>query len=496
MKKLANLLILLFLSSFVFSQATSIKRIEVESTKDFDVFGFIPFGDLGVLQDCYSKSKDKADKKNSIYTYTKYNTELEQVKSIDLKRPKDYPWTKTTYTNDQLFELYYNKKGEYIIYKVDIKTMTPQPFTGIFPKNLDNLSIEVSGNFLYLYGTIKHRPFLLIKNLTTGVDKIVKTTLASKNKRATISFTKNDKSGEIFLFYNDVVADKNVVKMYAFNGDKTVLDIALPNIDGKYIDDASASKTSDGAYIITGTYKKTVKTLTSIGMFILKVNDKKIVYKKYINYLDINNFTAHLTQRMQDKIDKKRDKKADKGKELEINYRIATHDIIEDNGTYILVGEAYYPTYRTECTTTTVNGQTTQTCKQVFDGYEYTHYFAYAFDENGNRVWSNSEAMYINYKPFRVIRFCTLNLDNKVLSVVYASGTEIITTTFQNGLKLNSSKSTYLKTDNEADKIRYSSAHTNYWYGNYYIVNGWQKIKDKESKEKRKVYYLNKIQYK
>ena len=53
-------------------------------------------------------------------------------------------------------------------------------------------------------------------------------------------------------------------------------------------------------------------------------------------------------------------------------------------------GEFYYPTYRTECTSyTDANGNTRTSCRQVFDGYQYTHAAIAAFDEKGNKKYKD-----------------------------------------------------------------------------------------------------------
>lgn len=66
-----------------------------------------------------------------------------------------------------------------------------------------------------------------------------------------------------------------------------------------------------------------------------------------------------------------------------------------------------------------------------------------------------------------------------------------------NGKTIEDKKSEIINTGDEDDKLRRSSAETDYWYERNFVTYGYQKIKNKSGskKRKRKVYYINKIQY-
>ena len=97
--------------------------------------------------------------------------------------------------------------------------------------------------------------------------------------------------------------------------------------------------------------------------------------------MSLNKFLEYLPARKQAKVERKQKRKEKKGKEMNINYLIASHDIIKKGDKYIMLGEAYYPTYRTE-TRTDANGNVTY--RTVFDGYQYTHAVVAGFDKDGH----------------------------------------------------------------------------------------------------------------
>ena len=66
-----------------------------------------------------------------------------------------------------------------------------------------------------------------------------------------------------------------------------------------------------------------------------------------------------------------------------------------------------------------------------------------------------------------------------------------------NGKTLKDKKSEIINTGDEDDNLRRSTSETNYWYARNFITYGYQKIKNKSKgkKKKRRVYYINKVQY-
>jgi len=192
-----------------------------------------------------------------------------------------------------------------------------------------------------------------------------------------------------------------------------------------------------------------------------------------------------------------------KGKEFNLNYRIAAHGIIKVKDEYLFLGEAYYPTYRTETYTTAsvVNGvSTTQThTRQVFDGYQYTHAILALFDKDGRLLWDRTFEMWSAYKPFHVKRFISMAEQNQnSLKLVFASGKNIISKSFDfEGNVVNDFESGEIKTNYDGDKALRSFSNLDYWYDNYFIAHGFQKIKneDEQLKRKRKVYFISKIEF-
>ena len=495
MKHILFLLFNIVVSIHIIAQPISIKRVEYSIKDDVSILSYVPFGREGYIQRSIDKEANKKNKKTTTITYTKFNTELESIYETNISIPLKNRIKFIDTSAHFMYELSYSTKRNYVIHKVDITTMNVTKFTGNFQKKLFIREFIAVNDYLYILGRIKKNPFLLIKNTAQDTETIAKIIPASKREFSIISMHKDSKSNEVFLFARDKIAGELVIKMYIFEGGAKKSEIVLPQKNNdKYLANFSASKIKNDSYILTGTYKPSKKNSVSNGIFIMKVENQKTVFTKFYNYLDIQNFTSYLPQRRQDKIERKKERKRAKGKDLEYNYLITSHPIHYYNGTYTLIGEAYYPTYRTECTTTVTSSGTKTTCKQVFDGYEYTHYFLISFNEAGETLWSNSKKLDITYKPMSVVQFLKVHHTEQTTNAIYSTSNKFYYAIFKDGIETSSQEYELIETLDEHDDVRVSSARTHYWYDNFYITHGYQKIKNKEEREKRKVYYLNKIQ--
>lgn len=185
---------------------------------------------------------------------------------------------------------------------------------------------------------------------------------------------------------------------------------------------------------------------------------------------------------------------------------MATHEIIPADGGYILIGEAYHATTRPVTTSvpTTVNGVTTmrQQTTYVFDGYLYTHAFVAKFSDEGQLVWDHSFELDPGYKPFVVKKFVAVSRNNpEVINLLYTNRNKIVFKSVSLGGKiLQEKESSEISTGYEGDKSKKrASTRVNYWYDDYFLVFGEQKIVNKQQGElddKRKVFFINKVSLK
>lgn len=487
------------------AESLDVKRIEIEKERSVEFMSCDAIGEHGLILTTKEDHNQKGTKKgHEKWTFTKYDTLLNKVSSVDAEVNPDnsifassYRYNKQFTKDNNLYYISVEKNGEYEIVIVDGETMKTSTLTGDFGKKSDISFSRVMGDYVYFTGTQKDLPFVYTVNTKSGAGKMSNISVANKKRFSIMSFESDDEQNEVHLFIKEKQENVYVMKLYVFADGALTNEMTLaPDAEDKYTATAFASKMSDGSYVISGTYsKKDGKgTQNSIGVFLKKVENGKSVYSTYVNYLDLKNFTSYMTERKQKRVEKKKEKKEEKGDEYTINYNMLPYKIIEENGKYMLVGEAYYPTYVMQPYTQVMsNGQggtyTVTNYRMVFDGYFYTHYFVLAFDQQGQMVWSNSAPLEV-LKSWYVHRHLSLNKKSDALEIFYPSFGHMNHVSYNyNGEETLKEEVKYVEDDVKLK--RYAGLDTQFWYGNTFLSSGLLKIKDDDGK--RKIYSINRV---
>jgi hypothetical protein len=137
---------------------------------------------------------------------------------------------------------------------------------------------------------------------------------------------------------------------------------------------------------------------------------------------------------------------------------------------------------------------------QTFLGYKYTHAIVIAFDSNGDVIWDNSfrtndissynlqKSVAVNVQGDKAV---IMYLDDGQLKSKVIQGDEVLEEKTFNPVKLMYPNDKESNRDNDIYGV-YN------WYDNYLYSYGIQKIKNKsfpKKERKRRVFYLNKIQF-
>ena len=501
-----KLLLALFIitSSSAIAQISNEKRIEFELKDGYDHEIIIEFGEDGFL---VSSRNNEIAGNQAEWKYERFNSDLESVDSKTVLLSKKFYADETFNTEERTHTLYKDRKGRFSIVSVEASTLEITKVDGTVPKKSWIKEMAILGDYAFFNASIKRSPYLFSVNWKTGEQKLILIGIENINpkKISLLGFQLIEEANEVML-YVKVQTDKRKSDIYVVRlndqGKKEEVFNLTKDID-KNIVDISASKLDDEEYVFTGTYS-TKYIGVSEGLFFCLTQANDIEFINFYNFLDLDNFLSYLPERRQKKIEEKKKKKEAKGKELKINYRIAGHDVITLDDGYLLLGEAFYPTYRTETytTTTTSGGITTTTThtRQIFDGYQYTHAVIAKFNNEGILQWDNTFEMWPAYKPFYVKRFISVTEKNaNSLDLVFASRNRIYSKSIDyNGSINQDSQSEVIETGYTGDKSKRSYSNIDYWYDNYFIAYGVQKIKnteDKEVKRKRKVYFISKIKF-
>jgi hypothetical protein len=500
MKKISAIVATIVCFLNINAQVEVIRRIEFDVKEGFSGYNLHLFGKDGFVIRSYGGStKGYKDIKYELYD-TDLNLKKEHLDNINVSKVTKI---KSFETKTHFLELYYEKSGATTIVSVEGKTLKTNTVKLNLPAQLISLSGEASDDYLFLVARIKKSVVIYIIDWHNGDAKLIPITIgAYKGTQLSVVDISVLSNGYEAFFSIKGVKGKKSTDMYlmlvnAKEGSKT-----QEHISGsleKNIVSISAKHVAKNKYILTGTYSSKAVS-SSEGIYFAQYNGKSIEFIKYKSFVNLDNFLSYLPQKKQDKIEKKKSKKEASGRELTIDYLIAGHDLIVEGDHYYYLGEAYYPTYRTETYTTYVNGKPVTQTRQVFDGYQYTHATLVKYNAKGEIIWDQTFEMWPSYKPFSVKRFIKVGEDTqKTIDMVFTSRSRIFSKSFDHkGNVVEDRKSEELKSGIDGDVSKFTNSNVASWYDKMFVSYGTQAIKNKENddvKKKRTVFFVSKIKF-
>lgn len=471
------------------------ERIEIDLKDEFYVKGLYNFGENGVVLSAVEDLKKSARDPKRMYIF--YDNNLRELESIEV----DLDFRRKLMISEEgekaINTFYYDsRKGNYTVVRIDPVSTSRKEFEGVMPGKLSINGFKVIGDIAVVYAAIKRKKFFFVLDLQQGEYRQIE----FKKKRPGNSIIMIDMQtlpGEEEVSLTVQEYQKKLMlstKVYLINRKGEVSD-AYELDAGKWnIVDATPTRINENRIIIAGTYSE-MKASGAAGLFMTAFDGEQQQYFNTYNFTDYEDFFSYMSKRGQDKMEKKIEKKKRKGKEVNLQVRMALHNIQQAGGYYYVLGEAFYPTYRTETTTTYVNGRPTTTTVTVFDGYQYTHAVLSSFNAEGEKLQDHIFEMWPFQKPFYVKRFIELNVNDDLIKMAFVDGSTLKTRVLDEG-DLVEEADVELLSENSNDKVRASTGTVEHFYGNSFISYGSQNIKnkgDRDVKRKRNVFFMQKI---
>lgn len=541
MRKLIILIFFLLSLTKINAQNDRPLRVEIEDESNADMHRIVPFGEKGVIF-FYAVLENKRDQKYK-WAFTLYDVDFQKKWRKDVPTFLDYKLTDFKSDSNFLY-LYLEKKykssttNEFEIIKLDVNTSEIQVVDGVNPDNSAITSFEVVDDVALLGGRknptngqsvgqiffsitlvplfsgltlLKYQPSLLMVDLKTGKVKSLSEPIKGQAYVENIEMFRD--KGKAFVSVKNFIQRKTnsiFINQYAFDGSK-IGTIELKSQDPeRKLCSVNMLPVNDNEYFIIGTYNNKVRGRqanpahagfleSSNGIYLSKVVNNVQTYTKFMNFSKFKSFFGDLNDKKAAKMKMQARKKEARGGEMNYDYSLIVHDVIVRDSNFIMLAELYYPQYRTETYTSyDAYGQPYTTTYTVFEGYRYTSAIIACFDKEGNLKWDNS---------FEIWNILTFNLGEKVkvlfdgddIILAYSNEGKIASKVISGDKVIEGNDFTEIQTNYSNDKLLddYNS-DMDYWYGNYFITYGYQKIQNKNLKEKskRNVFYFNKIAFK
>jgi hypothetical protein len=345
-------------------------------------------------------------------------------------------------------------------------------------------------------GYFNQVPVVLSFSFSEGRSKILPGLLNEIGELTQIK-TFPDGSFDVLISARNFLKQQTVwVKSYDPNGDLQA-NYALTPEDNKHLIFARAMKTEDDVQLIAGVYGGR-NSEYSRGLFMASVDPSGLQQLRYYNYGDLENFFKYMKAKREQRVKDRIERRKIRGKKIRFSYRFLVHEIVPYKNQYVLLGEAFYPRYKSVDPGgyTFFGGGPRGYSGRIFDGYSYTHAVVMGFDENGKLLWDNSFEIN-DVKTFTLEQFVKLEVQEDRIALLYLFENELRTKIIQDDQVLEGKTFEPIKTKSESEIVKKEETELSkldYWYQDYFYAYGIQEVTNARAGKKR-VFFINKISY-
>jgi hypothetical protein len=476
------------------AQLDQVLRLEIIPEKEKDeLYNVVALGEKGLL---VSTQPSYPVASRNGWSLVRYDTLLNKV--WENFYPIDSRMMPTkVYKDDTYFYVLLTEKEslDIQIFRLDYVTGYSELIKGsTLAYMMDINSFKVLGSTAYIGGMVKYRPVVVAFNIFDRRSRVLPGLYEPNSEISTIDVDNFHYVANI-ITYNTHRRKCNLTIRSFDNGGRLLKNLTMQSQKEKSLQTGKVTPLNEEEQMVIGNYSLRCSPYSQ-GLYMAKLNGDNQEFIKYYQFNDFQNFFSFMKPRRQERVRNRISKRREKGKEYLLRYRLLLHDIIERDDQYILVGEAYYPQYRSSSVPGAFYGRFYN--DRIFDGYKYTHAVVCGFDKKGNLLWDNSFEI-DDFTSYHLEEVVKVALDDDRIVLVYPKEGQLNTKVIKDSEVLITKENYPIKTNYETDKVMNSEdASVSLWYGKYFITWGFQEISNgKESgvRNTRKVFYLNKVTY-
>ncbi|MEP1035170.1 hypothetical protein [Ekhidna sp.] len=514
MKKI--LLVLLLLPLFTFSQRKKDRdtsavilqpnRIEFEKVSEHSEFYVVPGNTDGIL--VAEETVEVAKGGGDIWKINLIDTALQIKWSQNLIIPVGGGILGHEYFDGRFYLLFSKNKfrsEDLIVYQFIAKTQeyVAYEITTVFPIEITHF--ESVGETLLIAGYANYRPVVITYNINDRIPRVVPGFYDNKNNILDLVVDERSKLFTVILA-EKMRNKKYTVRVRTFTDKGDIIQDNLLNPGEKRsLLDAASTTFAGGLQYLAGTQSRK-SSQYSQGFYLSKFINGQQQFNKYFPFADLNNFFGHLKPKREERIMNRIERKKERGKIKKFNYRLLVHKILERDGEYIMIAEAYYPRYSYASTSTAgsyggygytppVGGR-----NPYFLGYKYTHAVVVGFDQNCNVLWDQTFKIE-DIQTYSVEENVIVSASGDRVILMYLEENEIRSKVVQRNEIVEGRTFNPVKLSFETDELKSKDPSVEglkRWYDETLFAYGEQSIKNLTAipgKTTRKVFYINKIQY-
>jgi hypothetical protein len=362
------------------------------------------------------------------------------------------------------------------------------------------LDFQLTSSAAIMGGYYNRVPVVIHFSFATQKSKILPGLLNETGDLTQIK-TYPDGSFDVLITAKNFVGQKTVwIKNYSAEGE-LLQNLALEPEGNKNLIFARSLKTTNNMQVVAGVFGGRNSEF-SRGLFIASVDPSGLQRLRYYNFSDLENFFKYMKAKREQRVQQRIQRRKVKGKRIRFNYRFIVHELVPYKGQYILLGEAFYPRYRSVDRSMgffnpySFSGNSSMRDGRIFDGYYYTHAVVIGFDQQGNIVWDNSFEIN-DVKTYTLEQFVKLEIqsDKVVLLYLYEDALRSKIIKGNEVLEGKTTEPIKMKLENDVPvKENVKESKLEYWYQDFFYAYGVLEVTNPIA-GKRRVFYINKISY-
>jgi len=548
-----KLLLTAFLITTVFAsraQSSSPLRLEIPAPAGSDPFNYVTAGKNGIC--VFFPTISESGKDSVSWSFMMTDDHLKEKWNRLVPLHKNVTYLKSLSTSEAIYLLFHdtkqNKDGNIFVFMIIPRLQVITEHRASIPEKAEVVDFEVSNNTAFIgYNSRKGKPGITGFSLVTGDKRNYDIT--AEDDALLLDISIDTTRQEIFATYKiQYSSTRNHLFINQYNAAgvlQNTFDFS-EQLEKKNFNSAQYIPLSNGNGIVAGTYGFNVtssrrqydyydyyynnyyynyyspyysrqsdydanedKTPVSDGYFTATINNAVAGHVKYFNFGGFNNAFKYITNPSALRIKTRSGKKKEKSSENELtetgsnndkslNLRLIMHDLLVNDGQFIITSEAYSPEYHTYTQMSyDYYGRAFPTSYQVFDGFRYSHAFIAGFDSSGNILWNNGMEMrdiltkYLNRKLN-----CQFENNDEIVLFYNANNKVAFKTIKGNTIVENTSYTTLVpkrSTDQPYDEYLGTIEH---WFDDYFIATGYQTIRNNSlESSKRNVFYISKMAF-
>lgn len=478
----------------VYGQSRS--RLEFEIKPNESQPEIVPVNNLGFM--IFNPGKEKKQEGLSHLKLSFYDTNFKHVWEKIVTSNKKLNLNFYEYFDGAFYLIFSNNTKEDLeVVKIDPETSEINNYKFYVVRGTQINDFVVKNNKMIIGGSIKNVPLIQQLDLVTLKTKTLPSIIEGKSVEVQEVFV-NAQTNTVNAVISSKLGKNKIAIVRTFRDPSNKFDDLVIRSDKKY-DFHTAKVTSISPFekLVMGSFGLR-KSDNTQGFYIAKFVEEEQRFLKFYSFTELDNFFGFLGDREQTRVENKAERKKQKGKDLKIQYRLLMHELVKQNDQYVMIGEAYYPVFRRERFVDYYGYRRYYNYRTVFDGNQFTHAIIAGFSEDGDLIWDNS---------FKINDIKTKTLKERVKAYVESNN---ITLFYNLEGKINKltihdnnvdtrEETMALTTEYENDQVKKANiGAAEYWYDNYFIAWGYQKIKNDgniDVKKKRNIFYINKMSF-